>query len=471
MLKLAYNDASNSIGHQISPAAPSLGYSLEFFRSVVHDFWTTTCGHPSNFTGQDIQAPMSIITQAVLPRAFQNKILGSAIFAICTMYLGRLRRDAKLRELAIAAYPSALSRFRSDLILNPCSQSNQTSKRIHSLVIAVSLLFFEWLANGPNEKGFQYHLNGALDMIKLSGAQSLQSPITRVTYTDLRGTVFLEALTSRKATFLATDHWITIPYQLTTKTSRELSLDLLLCIPGLLERADQIKLRASRESENTKVQACVDGCYFSRSQCLQAIEYFQDCDSLIRKLYNWLASVEELEKGPLWWYAGAPTLTGKSQSDETCQSMGDGVYPSPRIHFSSPKVPGLIISYWTGLLELFSTILTLREIFDHDAFYALSCSALGVDSPSMFIDADSPSILAMHICQTVLHLGSSLEGCTMAYIPALLAENYFSRAISDCQSNSGDASDTLRDYNKMRVGLECSKKGLEMVQDTLQNYQ
>lgn len=35
-------------------------------------------------------------------------------------------------------------------------------------------------------------------------------------------------------------------------------------------------------------------------RCSHAIEYIQDCDSLIKKLYHWLESLQELEKGPVW---------------------------------------------------------------------------------------------------------------------------------------------------------------------------
>lgn len=86
---------------------------------------------------------MSTSAQTILPLAFMNKALGAAIFAVSTMYLGKLRGDAKLRSLAMAAYPSALSLFHSELFLVFGSKAGRTYQKISAVATALSLLFFE----------------------------------------------------------------------------------------------------------------------------------------------------------------------------------------------------------------------------------------------------------------------------------------------------------------------------------------
>lgn len=89
----------------------------------------------------------------------------------------------------------------------------------------------------------------------------------------------------------------------------------------------------------------------------------------------------------------------------------------------------------------------------------------------MSIDADRPSKLAFGICQMAMHLGSSLEGCTIAYTPVQLAENYFTSLLSSgWESNWGQDCDRLRHYERAQVGLECSKKALQILENTLQKY-
>lgn len=134
---------------------PSLGCALEVYRSLVHDFWDLTCNPSKASTRLDMQAPMTISAQAVLPLAFRNQALDAALFAVSTMYLGRLNRDAKLRRLALAAYPNALNRFHSELVLLSGIKSEQRCQ-VSAVSIATSLLFFEvsfsWIRNVTGDK-------------------------------------------------------------------------------------------------------------------------------------------------------------------------------------------------------------------------------------------------------------------------------------------------------------------------------
>jgi hypothetical protein len=257
--------------------------------------------------------------------------------------------------------------------------------------------------------------------------------------------------------FLAADNWANIPYQYSTKTRRDLLLDIILHIPGFLERADQIKLLKTTAVE-TKDQGHEKGSPFQNSRCSQAVEYLKDCDSLIHKLYDWLESLEESEQGPLWWYSLHPETTGKSEV-------------SSMIRFSSPKIGGLLLYYWTGVLQICSAVLEVRDFFRHDTLFVTYCEVLGADSLSLSIDMDRPSQLAIRISQTAVYLSSSLEGCMRAYDPIKLAENYFSRLlVTEWQSDYGDEADRAWHYERARIGLEYSKAGFEKLQHTLQNY-
>ena len=122
---------------------PSLGSSPDFYRSIVEDFWVSICDPAKNSTRQGIQASMSMCAQVILPLAFRNRALDAAIFAASTMYLGRLRDDAKLRGLAMAAYPTALGWFRSELVLAFESKAQQRSQEDLVMAIVLSLLLYE----------------------------------------------------------------------------------------------------------------------------------------------------------------------------------------------------------------------------------------------------------------------------------------------------------------------------------------
>ena len=85
---------------------------------------------------------MSSSAQVILPLAFWNKALDTAIFIASAMYVGKLREDPKLQELAMASYPAALSRFRSELVT---FFDSKVKKSQNDIVMAIlqSLLLFE----------------------------------------------------------------------------------------------------------------------------------------------------------------------------------------------------------------------------------------------------------------------------------------------------------------------------------------
>lgn len=188
----------------------SLDCSMELYRSAVADLWLATCQQVAIPADQNVESPMSSSARVILPLAFGSKTLDSAIFAVATMYMGKLKRDAKLQGLAMAAYPPALGRFRSELALGFGPKSGEANRKIRAIAISLTLLFFEvcvlepethrgqdltsvhmltmaqWLANGSKGEGYRFHLNGALDLIKNSGPEALESCITKAAYTDLR---------------------------------------------------------------------------------------------------------------------------------------------------------------------------------------------------------------------------------------------------------------------------------------------
>ncbi|KAM6485898.1 hypothetical protein HDV62DRAFT_352746 [Trichoderma sp. SZMC 28011] len=444
----------------------SLGCSMDLYRSAVADLWIVTC-HPATIPiDQNVESPMSSSAREILPLAFGSKTLDSALFAVATMFMGKLRSDSKLQGLALAAYPPALSRFRSELALGFGSKTNQTNKTVRAIAIALTLLFYEWLANGSKGEGYRFHLNGALDLIKNSGPEALESPITKAAYTDLRCGALGEALKSRKATFLASDQWFTITNKLSIKNHRQLLLDIVAHIPGLLERGDQLKLLGPIELKDAINLGATDECCHQNARSLQTIQYFGDCDSIIRKLHCWLKSLEESEGGRVWWYSD------EKNPDQNCQQRraeksNEDIYSST-IHFSNPWIPGVVIYYWSSLLELSSTILEVRQLMNHNSPYAPCLGVLSADSPSLFMRLETVNEFAIHLCQTVIHLSSTLEGCTMSHIPAELAEQYFTRLLStNDESLLQKDVDYLKNREKAYSGLQLCRKGLDILRCTV----
>lgn len=119
------------------------GLSRDFYRSVVDDFWILTCDPVKALAKQAIQATMSTCSQVIIPLVFRNKALDAALFTVSTMYLGRIRDDARLRGLAMRSYSTALSLFRSELVVAFDSEAEGRSQKDLVMAIVISLLLFE----------------------------------------------------------------------------------------------------------------------------------------------------------------------------------------------------------------------------------------------------------------------------------------------------------------------------------------
>jgi hypothetical protein len=59
------------------------------------------------------------------------------------MFLGRIRDDARLRGLAMRSYSTALSLFRSELVVAFDSEAEGRSQKDLVMAIVISLLLFE----------------------------------------------------------------------------------------------------------------------------------------------------------------------------------------------------------------------------------------------------------------------------------------------------------------------------------------
>lgn len=135
------NDGLNKVTTRL-PITASLSSSMDLYRSVIADLWTATYTSTTNSPKQSA-SPMSTSSRAILPLAFKNKALDTALFSVSAMYVGKLRGDSSLQCLALAAYPQAMGRFRSELALVLTSETSQSSRKVLAVAIALSLLFFE----------------------------------------------------------------------------------------------------------------------------------------------------------------------------------------------------------------------------------------------------------------------------------------------------------------------------------------
>ena len=207
-------------------------------------------------------------------------------------------------------------------------------------------------------------------------------------------------------------------------------------------------------------------------QCRQYFEFLRDCDALIRDIDSWFETLQKSEQRPLWWYSGTPQVTGSPQVDPNRQAE-EGVIPVAQqvsgVNFASHKVAGILVVYWTGLLELSKSVLDIRKLLKGNALHATSSQHLGPDSPSLAMPESRPSKLALRICQAAMYLSPFLEGCTISFGHVVLAANYFKRQLAEAELDSSEqfASEGITKSERARIGLEYSQKAIGMILKTM----
>lgn len=192
------------------------------------------------------------------------------------------------------------------------------------------------------------------------------------------------------------------------------------------------------------------------------------------KFNAWYELLEKSEGGPVWWYSTAAERKPSFSSDQSGESSGThSEQETSLMRFSSPDVPGNLLYHWTGLLELYGAMVDIRHVL-HDMSHEKCLDMLAPDSVSRTLDPNRQSKVALRIAQTGLELSSTLEGCSMAYVPVTLAEKYFRELLlTDLHGNNGEmtSSPGTRRQEIAKIGLECSKRAFDRIQRTVQNAQ
>jgi hypothetical protein len=140
-------------------------------------------------------------------------------------------------------------------------------------------------------------------------------------------------LATRKSTYLAQQDWLTVPWKIHPKSDLDRLLDIMAQIASLIEEAARL---------NTTTTA------FDIPQA-QRIGLLQQGWEFHSQLENWYQGLLRKQAGPLYY---------ERPSSTRFLSKLASVFPKA-LHFPNFEIARLHLSYWTILLLLHSSILTM----------------------------------------------------------------------------------------------------------------
>ncbi|EXJ74681.1 uncharacterized protein A1O5_01375 [Cladophialophora psammophila CBS 110553] len=192
--------------------------------AACRDDFIIRCGQPMNWTE---------VIQSV---SKQDTSLADAFSALSISRVGQGHRDVRLVHESAKLYGKALRELQLALF------DPQRMYSDHVLMACMLLGLYE-VFEGPafNSRSWMAHATGAARLIQLRGPKRHQTWLTHHPFLAARIPTIYAAILQRKATYLATEEWRTVPWEFQHRTYFDRMVDLGTLIPGILERFDILR--------------------------------------------------------------------------------------------------------------------------------------------------------------------------------------------------------------------------------------
>ncbi|OQV04773.1 hypothetical protein CLAIMM_09605 isoform 2 [Cladophialophora immunda] len=384
---------------------------------------------PSSATEGDCSS-VAVCIRSLLPLAQQSErhIMDQSIFSLLTMYLSLLVKDPKLTEMARAAYTSAVGEFRLFIGSRfPAELAHpQTSYCQLFLALSTALQLFEYVNDmGETRSGFLTHHEGMLKLLQISGPGVYQSPYLLQSFSGIRGITVFVALQKRRPIFLSEPKWIYTPFLSRPKTRRELLHDIALGIPALLRRTDDLVPSLAQGPQGDLTGPS------DRVQRLRiAQQLVTDFATVKSDLEAWFQNFKQsYAPAPIYWNTETVMDSAHAYTDPVC--VPDLEDPKYQLRFRDGQKAGVLICYWSFLLELLMSLIDVQTAVaslarseqpanEVEDLVEAVCGDLGANRAA----ADDSAFL---ILQSTPYLTCCLEGIFVTQSPLSLVQRYFAR--------------------------------------------
>jgi hypothetical protein len=205
-----------------------------------------------------------------------------------------------------------------------------------------------------------------------------------------------------KSTFLSEKMWKTIPFSKFPKVPFQQMLDLLLEVPMILTRTDQ--LRALSVEEQLPV----------------AIALLQDCLAIELKVRKVISQLETANEGPIYW-----SIPSDDKENETHASTSSYIFSSVRAGITMVLSWATLTVFWSGICHLYKRIgclTTLTPLTDGTLLgqYTVDGQAqqFSLQSPDCF---QQFPMMAKYVCRSVEfciqdEMGMTIMACPLTMV-------------------------------------------------------
>ena len=204
---------------------------------VVRDEFIIRCGHPMDWT------------EMVHELAGTEKSLANAFSALTIARVGKENKDNRLVRESTKVYGQALKDLQFALF-------DPTRMHTDEVLIASMLLGLYEIFEGSTleSRSWLSHAQGAARLIEYRGPERHRSRQAHHVFLGSRVPTIYAAILSRKATYLATEEWRSIPWKTQHRTYYDKLVDTATDIPGLLADIDAANIGSANPLTYTRKQ-------------------------------------------------------------------------------------------------------------------------------------------------------------------------------------------------------------------------
>ncbi|OAL40455.1 hypothetical protein AYO20_00191 [Fonsecaea nubica] len=331
--------------------------------------------------------------QAIDPSSLENSAsLDLAILALSLSCLGRRHGDERLRREGTANYGRALRRLQ-DILSH------------HSLLLEEQTLAS---FSGKNTSGWVSHVEGMARLVELRGPESHMTGSSHRLFLGFRSTAITHALATRKSIFLAQRDWLTVPWKIHPKSDLDRLQDIMAQVATLLEKAERLRTA----STSTAVAATVP-----------------ERTALVHQGWIFHSQLQTWYQRLVRKHAGCGALYWERPVSARFHLPVPSVFTTS-LQFPTFEIARLHLSYWTMLLLLRTSILSLASRESHPSNTDTDTGAEPPPPPPLEVPEIPDHDLATMICKSMdffLSDDARILGPQNVFFALRVATHVFSR--------------------------------------------
>ncbi|KAG9234937.1 hypothetical protein BJ875DRAFT_287963 [Amylocarpus encephaloides] len=212
--------------------------------------------------------------------------LEASILAVCVAKLGRANNDSNLVRESLKFYVQGLYQLQIALWTPSLMHREET------VAACMALVLYEGLeCPGMSTEGRKHHVKGCSKLIRSRGPKSYSSDFAHQLFLSFRHIEIQQAITERRATFLAEADWLEFPFEAFDKPLSGELLDLVASITTIVERGYRLLGPANDNSRLVDPTTAI----------LASRKLFDNTWMLDSQLHDFFLRFKDSSTGPLYW--------------------------------------------------------------------------------------------------------------------------------------------------------------------------